>query len=221
MTDNDEQGTARPWRVLASKVTFEDRWLKIRSDHCVMADGTEVTPYHVIESPDWTSIVALTVDLQLVMVREYRHARARIIAGIPGGVIDHEDANGTLDIAEAGARRELMEETGYGGGSFFPILKTFPDPGNQTNVATAFLALNVERMGSQSLDSSEAVDVFLADLPDILLRVSSGSLLLHAVHVAALWSAAGRILLADEAIATETAPLRERLLAAFTGVRKP
>jgi ADP-ribose pyrophosphatase len=227
MTDDDGQGvdegqgTARPWRVLASKVTFEDRWLKVRTDHCVMADGTEVNPYHVIESRDWTAIVALTTDLKLIMVREYRHARTRIIEGVPGGVIDQEDGEGALSTAEAGARRELAEETGYGSGSFFPILTTYPDPGNQSNVATAFLALNVERIGAQSLDSSEAVDVFLTDFPDVLLRLSNGALRLHAVHVAALWSAAGRILLADESIAAMTAPLRDRLLAAFAGVRKP
>jgi len=220
MTDDDE-GTAQPWRVLASKITFEDRWLKVRTDHCVMADGTEVNPYHVIESRDWTAIVALTPDLQLVMVREYRHARARVIEGIPGGIIDHEDAEGASSIAEAGARRELAEETGYGGGSFFPILTTYPDPGNQSNVAMAFLALNVEPVARQSLDSSEAIDVFLADFPDVMLRLSSGALRLHAVHVAALWSAAARILLADESIAAATAPLRDRLLAALTGIRTP
>lgn len=221
MTGDDGKGTARPWHVLASKITFEDRWLKVRTDHCVMPDGTEINPYHVIESRDWTAVVALTSDLRLVMIREYRHARSRLIEGIPGGVIDHVDAGGSMGADEAGARRELAEETGYGGGSFFPILTTYPDPGNQTNVATAFLALNVEPIGRQSLDSSEAIDVFLTDFPDTLMRLSSGALRLHAVHVAALWSAAGRILLADENIATATAALRARLLAAFVGPGKP
>ena len=220
MTDEDGQGTARPWRVLGSKITFEDRWLKVRTDHCVMADGTEVNPYHVIESRDWTAIVALTMDLKLVMVREYRHARARLIDGIPGGIIDRDDGDEAASAAETGARRELAEETGYGGGTFLPILTTYPDPGNQSNVATAFLALGVAPIGPQALDPSEAVDVFLADFPDVMLRLTSGALRLHAVHVAALWSAAGRILLADAAIAAQTAPLRDRLLAAFTRLRE-
>jgi 8-oxo-dGTP pyrophosphatase MutT (NUDIX family) len=222
VSDGSAAGTARHWRVLASKITFEDRWLKIRTDHCAMADGTEVNPYHVIESRDWTAVVALTTDLKLVMIREYRHARSRIIDGVPGGVIDHGDGQTALDAAEAGARRELREETGYGGGAFFPILTTYPDPGNQSNIATAFLAVNVEPMGAQSLDSTEAIDIYLADFPDVLMRVARGDLRLHAVHVAALWSAAGRILLADEeAIAAATAPLRARLVAAFTGLRTP
>ena len=217
MSDEAEHGTARPWRVRSSKITFEDRWLKIRSDDCVMTDGTEVSPYHVIEAPDWACIVALTTDLRLVMVREYRHARAKTIDGIPGGIIDLKDAGGALGTAEAGARRELMEETGYGGGRFFPLLTTYPDPGNQTNEANAFLALDVTPVDRQSLDSSEAIDVYLADFVDVLIRVSGGTLRLHAVHVAALWSAAGRILLGEDAIAVTTTPLKQRLLDAFRG----
>jgi ADP-ribose pyrophosphatase len=217
MIDDDRPGRARPWTVSASKITFEDRWLKIRSDHCVTADGVEVTPYHVIESNDWTAIVALTPDMRLVLVREYRHARNAIIDGLPGGVIDRaDDTGGALGVAEAGARRELLEETGYGGGRFVPILTVYPDPANQTNVATAFLALDVTLKGAQALDSSEALDVFLADFPTVLKQLSSGELRMHAVHVAALWSAAARIML-DAGSIPEAAPLRERLLSAFAG----
>ena len=108
MIDDDRPGRARPWTVSASKITFEDRWLKIRSDHCVTADGVDVAPYHVIESNDWTAIVALTPDMRLVLVREYRHARNAIIDGLPGGVIDRTDhAGGALGVAEVGARREI------------------------------------------------------------------------------------------------------------------
>jgi ADP-ribose pyrophosphatase len=216
MMDDERPGRARPWTVSASKVTFEDRWLKVRSDRCVTADGIEVDPYHVIESSDWTAIVALTTDLRLVLVREYRHARGIVIDGLPGGVVEKADGDGTANVAEAGARRELLEETGYGGGRFVPILTVYPDPANQTNVATAFLALDVEPLGPQVLDSSEALDVIFDDFPTVLMRLSSGELRMHAVHVAALWSAAARILRDADALAVP-APFRERVLAAFAG----
>ena len=50
----------RPWRVIASTATFEDPWLKVRSDTCVRADGHRITPYHVLEYPDWVNVVTLT-----------------------------------------------------------------------------------------------------------------------------------------------------------------
>jgi ADP-ribose pyrophosphatase len=213
MTDDSRIGRARPWTVSASKITFEDRWLKVRTDHCVTADGVDVSPYHVIESVDWTAIVALTPDLRLVLVREYRHARKIIIDGLPGGGIDRAaDAGGTLSVAEAGARRELLEETGYGGGRFMPVLTVYPDPASQTNVATAFLALDVVPKAAQALDTSEALDVVLADFPTVLKQLSSGELLMHAVHVAALWSAAARIIQGGVP-GTET--LREQLKSVF------
>ena len=195
-------------------MTFADRWLRVRTDHCLTADGVEVNPYHVIESADWTAIVALTSDLQLVLVKEYRHARGIVIDGLPGGVIEPADGEGTLPVAEAGARRELLEETGYGGGRFVPILTTYPDPANQTNIATAFLALGVEPKEAQKLDSGETVELVLADFPTVLKQLSSGEIRMHAVHVAALWSAAARIVL-DSVPGTEA--LRAQLQSMFAG----
>ena len=193
-------------------MTFADRWLRVRTDDCLTADGVSVSPFHVIESADWACIVALTADLRLVLVREYRHARGIVIAGLPGGVVEPDDGDGFLSIAEAGARRELLEETGYGGGRFVPILTTYPDPANQTNIATAFLALGVEPKAAQKLDAGEAVELVLADFPTVLRQLSAGELRMHAVHVAALWAAAARIVLDGELI-RETAPLRDVFLA--------
>jgi ADP-ribose pyrophosphatase len=191
MSDGD--GGPRPWTVSASRMTFADRWLRVRTDDCLTADGVEVSPFHVIESADWTCVVALTPDLRLVLVREYRHARGIVIVGLPGGVVEADDGDGVVSTAEAGARRELLEETGYGGGRFIPILTTYPDPANQTNIATAFLALGVEPKAAQKLDSGETVELVLADFPAVLKQISSGEVRMHAVHVAALWSAAARI----------------------------
>jgi ADP-ribose pyrophosphatase len=210
MSDGD--GHPRPWTVSASRMTFADRRLRVRTDDCLTADGVEVSPFHVIESADWTCVVALTADLRLVLVREYRHARGIVIAGLPGGVVEPADGDGTMSIAEAGARRELLEETGYGGGRFVPVLTTYPDPANQTNIATAFLALGVEPKQAQKLDSGEAVELVLADFPTVLKQLSSGEIRMHAVHVAALWSAAARIVLGD---IPGTEALREQLQSEF------
>ena len=205
----EDSGRLLPWTVTASRMTFADRWLRVRTDDCLTAEGVEISPYHVIEVADWSCIVALTNDLRLVLIREYRHARGIIIDGLPGGVIEASDSD-----AETGARRELLEETGYGGGRFLSVLTTYPDPANFTNKALGFLALDVEPMGPQALDTAESIEVVLADFPDVLTRLASGDLRLHAVHVAALWSAAARIVLGD---IPGTELLRERLRPVFAG----
>ena len=189
---SDDGDRLRPWTVSASRMTFADRWLRVRTDDCVTAEGIVVSPFHVIEASDWSCIVALTKEQRLVLIREYRHARGIVIDGLPGGVIEKSDPS-----TEDGARRELREETGYGGGRFFPVLTTYPDPANFTNMALGFLALDVEPVGMQALDAAESIEIVLADFPDVLSRLASGELRMHAVHLAALWSAAARILSGD------------------------
>jgi hypothetical protein len=73
-------------------------------------------------------------------------------------------------------------------------------------------------VGAQSLDKGEAIDVTLDHLPRVLTGLITGDIRMHAVHVAALWSAAA-LIIAGGGDVTEAAPLREKLLAAITGAR--
>jgi ADP-ribose pyrophosphatase len=125
--DGDGVVSIEPWRVLSSRISYEDRWLKVRSDDCVTADGRHISPYHVLEYPDCINVVALTPEGQLLLVREYRHGCGEIMLGLVSGA--HEAADGeSADAAERAARRELREETGYSGGRFTPILTSYPNP---------------------------------------------------------------------------------------------
>jgi ADP-ribose pyrophosphatase len=212
--DGDGVVSIEPWRVLSSRISYEDRWLKVRSDDCVTADGRHISPYHVLEYPDCINVVALTPEGQLLLVREYRHGCGEIMLGLVSGA--HEAADGeSADAAERAARRELREETGYSGGRFTPILTSYPNPANQNNKVTTFLAMDVVLSGEQQLDANEAIEVRLDDLATILVGLRRGETRMQAMHVAALWSAAAQIM-AGEPEPEDTATLRAKLLAAFS-----
>ena len=173
------------WRVLASRVTLADRWLKLREDRCETAHGAIVECYHVIECGDGVNVVAINREGRLLLTREYRHGAGMVLTGIPAGLIDADDIS-----PEAAARRELLEETGYGGGTFAPLLTCWANPARQNNRVTSFLATEVERLAEPRLDPTEAVEVREADPAQTLDRLRRGDLVLSATHVAALWSAA-------------------------------
>lgn len=195
-----------PWKVVASSVTYEDRWLRVRSDHCLTPRGVEVNPFHVIEYPDWVNVVALTRRThQLVLVNEYRHGRGEVVTGLVSGTVEPGDGD---DPPETAARRELWEETGYRAGALSKLLASYPNPANQNNLAVSYLALDVEPGDSRSLDAAEDIEVVLADLPDVMLRLRSGALCMQSLHVAALWTACARIVAGDTEV---DAALRRRL----------
>lgn len=186
----------QPWQVLSSRLTYEDRWLKVRSDTCRTATGMIVDPYHVLEYPDWVCVVALRrQDQKLVFLHEYRHGRAEIIPGLVSGGVEAGDIAGGLGAAEAAARRELCEETGYVGGRYFHLLTTYTNPATHNNRLTAWLALDLEEGPEPPAGDggAESLEVVLCELPEILATIRTGQLTLQAMHLAALWAAAGKI----------------------------
>jgi ADP-ribose pyrophosphatase len=65
-------------------------------------------PFHWIDSPDCVTVLAVTVDGKVPLVRQYRPALDRESLELPSGHIDPAD-----ETREVAARRELLEETGY------------------------------------------------------------------------------------------------------------
>lgn len=182
-----------PWTVLSSTTTFADPWLRVRSDQVCTADGDVFGPFHVIEYPDWVTVVALTGSFRLLLVREYRHGIGAVTLGLPGGLVDAADGGPGPRAAEGAARRELLEETGHGGGTLETLMAVHPNPSNQTNTAYCFLATGLSRVAEPLSGPGETQDTLEADLADVLELLREGDLTLHAVHVASLWSAAARI----------------------------
>jgi 8-oxo-dGTP pyrophosphatase MutT (NUDIX family) len=182
-----------PWTVVSSRTTFTDPWLTVRSDQVRTAEGDAFGPFHIIEYPDWVTVVGLTESFSVVLVREYRHGIRAVSLGLPGGLVDRADGPPGARAAETAARRELLEETGHGGGTLEPLVTVHPNPSNQTNTAYCFLATGLSRITQPQQGPGEVQDTVEADLTAVLEQLREGVLTLHAVHVAALWSAAARI----------------------------
>jgi ADP-ribose pyrophosphatase len=161
------------------------------------------------------NVVALTrPDFRLILVREYRHGRGEVVTGLVSGTVENIGPEGAPEAAETAARRELLEETGYRGGQFQQILVSYPNPANQNNKVTSFIAFDVGPSGQRSLDPNEEIEVVVADFVEVLTSLRAGTLRMQAMHVAALWSAAASIAGGQSALPIE--PLRRRLVAVLT-----
>ena len=131
--------------------------------------GTSRTFYR-FDFPDWVNIVALTQDRQIVLIRQCRFGTGQLETEIPGGMIEKGESP-----LEAGLR-ELLEETGYGGGSARIIGNVCPNPALQDNRCYTVLAENVEKIQSPALDDMEDIEVILQPEASLLEMIQSGQL---------------------------------------------
>jgi 8-oxo-dGTP pyrophosphatase MutT (NUDIX family) len=136
----------------------------------------------IFEFRTWANIVALTKNREVVMVKQYRHGVCESLLEFPGGVV--EEGEEPLD----GARRELLEETGYSASQWIQIGQFYPNPALQTNTLHCFLALDVENVSPQNLDAGEDIEIHLVPF-DELVEIAKRGEFQHALMVAVLFSA--------------------------------
>ncbi len=156
----------KPWKVLDTEYLIKRPWLTARRDHLLLPDGREISEYYVLEYPDWVNVIAITRDGQFVMERQYRHALGCTCYELPCGVM--EEGETPLNAA----KRELEEETGYGGGEWKELMVLSANPGTMTNLTHCFLATGVEKIAEQHLDATEDLEIHLLTREEVcnLLR---------------------------------------------------
>ncbi len=172
----------KPWELLQSEYLFrKPPWLIIRKDRIKSPAGIIMDDYFIFEYPTWVNVIALTKEGKFVFVRQYRHALGEVSYELSAGICDETDQD-PLDTA----RRELLEETGYGRGSWSPWMINSANPGTHTNLTYCFLALDVEKIGDQALDPTEEMSVHLLDRAFVVDLLKTNAIR-QSLHAAALW----------------------------------
>lgn len=167
------------WSVLFEKIIVDRRWLRVREQRVLLPNGHEIDEFHVIEGPDWASVLAITPAGEVPLVRQYRHGVGRLSLELPAGVIEPNEA------PLASAERELREETGYAAREWLPLSTVSTEPARHTTRAHFFVALGAELVGPARPEQSEVIEVELHRADTLLKLVESGEVL-HGVHVGAI-----------------------------------
>jgi ADP-ribose pyrophosphatase len=134
---------------------------------------------------NWASVVAITEEGQLVLVRQHRYGIDAVTIEVAGGLIDPGE-----EPAEAAAR-ELLEETGYAGGPLEPLGVVHPNPAIQGNTYHMFLTRDARKVAEIAGDPHESVEAVVMARGDVLRGLEDGRIS-HALSALALERALAR-----------------------------
>ena len=136
--------------TIKSERIYEGAIINLRRDEVTVQNGTSMR--EIIEHNGGAVLAAVTGEGRLVMVRQYRKPAGRVMLEVPAGKIDPGES------AEAAAKRELKEETGYTAGKIKFLMQFYPSVGYSEEILYLYLCTDLTP-GETNFDENEAIDI--------------------------------------------------------------
>ena len=155
-------------KTLKQKRIYKGRIVGLREDTVKLINGI-VSKREIVEHPGAVAVIAITKDGKLVLIRQFRKPAEKVLLEIPAGLVH----KGESDLE--GARRELMEESGYKAGKIRRIFVGYSSPGYSTELMKFFVATDLVKT-SQNCDVDEIINVKLYPIKQCLKMLKSGKI---------------------------------------------
>ncbi len=132
--------------------------------------------FHSLKVADYVSVLAVTADGRIPLVRQYRPALHRVTLELPSGLLEPGEN------PEETALRELEEETGFlSRGKIHTLGCMATDTGRLENRLWSFVATEV--VPAPQAHQEAELEVVLMTRPELLEAIREGAFD-HALHVA-------------------------------------
>jgi ADP-ribose diphosphatase len=153
-------------RILDRRLAWESPFVRVVEKDVDLGSRRGVETFWSVRTGGYAAIVAVTPDLRIPLVRQYRPAVETNVLELPSGAIDPGEA------PEAAARRELLEESGCEAGELVLLGQLHVDSGRLETQQWAFFAPDVLVVNEHPTDEEELELTFvtLGELKDLVIR---------------------------------------------------
>jgi ADP-ribose pyrophosphatase len=145
----------------------DGRFLKVEQHVVAFGDGRQVDDWPWVITPDFVNVVPVLPDGRVLCFRQEKYAAEGMTLSVPGGYLEP----GEEDLPAA--QRELLEETGYGGGRWTALGAYVVDGNRGAGHGHFFLAQDVawqQPVNADDLEELQQVLLTRAEVRAALLR---------------------------------------------------
>jgi 8-oxo-dGTP pyrophosphatase MutT (NUDIX family) len=155
-----------PWKILSSRVAYENPWIRVREDDVIRPDGNPGI-YGVVEVRPSILVMAINDRDEIALVGQWRYTVDHYSWEVPrGGSSEHE-----TDML-AVAKRELAEEAGVQAAHWLPLGTADVGNGVLNDVQHFFVATGLSPVAAEQDEFEEIVVEWrpFAEVIDMVLR---------------------------------------------------
>ncbi len=161
-----------PWKTLSRStvLTSKDaKYLTVEHHRIALPSGQVLDDWPWLITPDFTNVVIVTSEGNFVCFRQTKYAVDGVTLAVAGGYL--EPGEDPLD----GARREVLEETGYAAPEWTSLGAYAVDGNRGCGNAHLFLARDARPVKPIDADDLEEQEMLLLTRPEIEAALHDGA----------------------------------------------
>lgn len=155
-------------KKLQSDEKFSGKILRVTVDTVELEDGT-LSKREIVHHHGGSSVVALTEEHEVFLVRQFRYAFGKELLEIPAGKL--ELGENPLEAA----RRELKEECGITAEELMDLQSIYPTVGYDNEIIHMYLATKLQ-FGQARPDAGEFLDLVKMPLDQAVELIEQGAI---------------------------------------------
>ena len=150
------------WETLSRRIILDhSKFLRIENHEVKLPDGTVISSWPWINTPEYVNILAQTQVGKFLCFRQTKYAVEGISLAPVGGYI--EDGEDPLSAA----KRELLEETGYEASEWISLGNYSVDANRGAGKAHLFLAKGAQSIGEADSGDLEEQQLLHLDISEL------------------------------------------------------